>query len=188
MKINHANRFFKEVTRLWDLASHWNFDKRMDLNEDRELFSLNHEEYAKDCTRRADGSWESIWYQYGHYRRRFIFIWREFPNYCCAGKPYYTWSQQTEYLEKSETEKILYEYKGLEFIWMWDEIIPPTYIVWGMKSGPKKFMLRKDGVILVEPTTVKKHFREAVAPFIEQVDYVPPSRDSCHMRDINNWR
>lgn len=165
--INHSNRFFKQV-KLFDdsLEAVSRLNKKFGHNpvglDGIEIFQKwSHECDAGDCTKRADGLWETQPESYGKKLRRFVFVWRIHPNYCCAGRPHYTYEEQKEFLEKSEKEKVLYTYDGFEFVWGWDTIRHPTHFVWGMRMGQTFFMLRKDGVTLVK-TPVKKHFRDAI--------------------------
>jgi hypothetical protein len=153
-KVVHTNKFFKEIKRLDDAHNKYNMGQ---VEDDLEVWSW----YTHDCNDdeaklRDDGLWEHV-----DGGRKYIFVWRYHPNYCYHGKPHYNHNEELEFMEKSETEKVLYTYKGYEFVWGWEDLDPPTWCVWGMKPGPRYFYLRKDGVELL-CTDVKKYFREDV--------------------------
>jgi len=173
--VNHCNRFFKKVDELHKMSSGWGHPD-YDDNDVRILRTYSHECEPKDCFLRPDGMWESYPESYGRYMRKFIFAWRIHPNYCCAGKPYFNWSQQKEFMDKSETDKVLYEYNGYEFVLYWYELTPPNHIVWGMKMGKTYFGMRYNGEHVMLPTRVKKRFREDAQKFIVASDYTPPER------------
>jgi hypothetical protein len=162
--MNKVNMFFKAVTALEKALNAAPDSFGSDYRDDdvRVWTKRSHECDPEDVIQRADGLQETKPKPYGRSGlRKFVFLWRYHPNYCCAGRPHYSWKDQSEFLEKSETEKVLLTYEGYEFVWGWDEISMPTRIVWGMQTGQKMFYLRKDGEVLVR-THVKKHFKEAV--------------------------
>lgn len=164
--INHATRFFKEIKRLEDALQAVEKDRpfgRTMVGEDGvQIISWSsHDSHEEDCIIREDGLWESKPESYGRETRKFVFTWRYHPCYCCAGMPYYSPKDVREFLEGSETEKVLYTHGEYELVWMWEKITMPTRIVWGMKPGPKFYQLRKNGKALFS-SDVKKHFNERV--------------------------
>lgn len=163
--MNHANRFFKEVKRLEDAERAVEFGRPFGKSLVIDGISIHskfsHECAPEKCFKRDDGLWETYPESYGRQTRKFVFIWRYHPNYCCRGRPIYTPGDVAEFLCESETEKVLYTYDGYELVWAWYEVDMPTPIIWGMRPGRKVFVLRKDGEVLAK-TSVKKHFNEQV--------------------------
>lgn len=171
MQVNHSNRFFKEIKRLQDAERAVEADRPFGESlviDGVSVWSKTSHECAPDqCFKRPDGLWETYPESYGRKTRKFVFIWRYHPNYCTRGRPIYTPSDVQIFLEGSETEKVLYTHDGYEFVWGWDQVIMPTWCVWGMHPGRKYFRLIKDDEVLFE-TSVRKHFREAVAEIISK--------------------
>ena len=147
-KRNHGNRFFKVIKNLEEALYGFGWQDR-DENDVRIMTWYTHENHESDCIKREDGLWESKPESYGRDTRKFIFIWREHPNYCCAGKPYYSHNEVGDFLANSETEKVLYTHGDFEFVWLWEDVTMPTNIVWGMRSGSKYYQLRHRGEVLV---------------------------------------
>ncbi len=170
-KINHVNRFFKEVKRLEDLTSSFPFTDERDMDDVHVWRSLSHEADANGCFLRDDGLWETTPEWYGNqYRRKFVFLWRIKPNYCCRGKPHFNWDEKEAFLKESETEKVIQVIDGYEYCIGWNTFREPTWCVWGMGMGQIQYYLRKDGKVLTEPTAVKKYFREDVNHELEKHD------------------
>lgn len=149
-----VNKFFREVKRLIDLEH----------TETRQKgvwpFGWSHESTPETCFKRPDGLWEGhkkLNTHLAHGGERVVFLWRVEPNYCTAGRPVYTADRFRQFLENSETEKILIAQDGYEFVWKWATVVPPTKICWGMKMGKCFFELRKDGNVLIQ-TPVKAEF------------------------------
>lgn len=170
MRVNHATRFFKEIKRLQDALQLVNIDRAFGrsyiVDGVNILTGWHHEAHEADCIVREDGLWESKPEPYGKQTRKFVFIWREHPNYCCAGQPIYTPADVQIFLEKSETEKVLYTHGEYQLVWGWSQVVMPTRIIWGMKSGRKYYRLIKNDEILFE-TEIKKHFNDFVRKEIQ---------------------
>lgn len=149
-KHNPISRFFNEIKKLEkaSMIRHTHPETR-----EKYWFSTNSIDCkANECFKRDDGLWEQkgkINTHMPHGGQIKIGIWRIEPNYCCAGRPIYSSKQIREYLDKSETEKILHVYNGYEFVWSWDYFDMPTKDCWGLRQGERFFELRKDGEILV---------------------------------------
>lgn len=157
--MNPVNLFFKRIKAMEKAASGFSTEDEDGVTVWKRF---SHECLPEDCLLREDGLWETNPEQLGRNNpRKFVFIFRSHPNYCCAGQPVYSPSERAEFLEKSETEKLILSHEGFEFVWGWDEVIMPTRIVWGMSPGHRMFYLRKDGEVLIK-TSVKKHFKEFV--------------------------
>jgi hypothetical protein len=98
---------------------------------------------ADECFLRDDGLWETKQLlNTGMHKYRRIFIWRILPNY---GSTRYSAERQAEFLQCSETEKVLLTHDEYEFVWLWDTIHGPNEWVWGMDIGPRHYVLRKCG-------------------------------------------
>tara|TARA_R110002020_G_scaffold475286_1_gene709421 strand:+ start:75 stop:590 length:516 start_codon:yes stop_codon:yes gene_type:complete len=167
--MNPVNKLFKEVKKLEDSLKSINSNHPFSSNGEKQIWTkFYHDCEPKDCFKRDDGLWETPPEVYnGNKVRKFVFIWRYHPNYCYRGRPHYTHTEQLEFIDKSETEKVLHTYEGYELGWAWDEISGPTNIVWGMSPTGWHYFLRKDGEILVS-TPVKKHFKEYVEEELEE--------------------
>jgi hypothetical protein len=158
MKTRLENLFLKRVKELSDTAN------KISNEEGYWPFSYSHEAKEKDCFKRPDGLWQLNHKINCHMKdggSTVIFIWRIAPNYCTAGQPCYSAEQRFNFLQQSETEKVLVKHEGYEFVWMWDELTGPTKNIWGLSMGETYYVLRKDNEILVK-TNVKKYFREEV--------------------------
>lgn len=165
---NPAREFLRRVKALEDAArditsSKWDAKKREyhHRGEDGRKywpFGTSHECFPKDCFKREDGLWEQKKMINTHMPDGgsvCVFIWRLHPNYCGFGQPCITNKNQVEFYEKSETEKVLLKTGELEFVWMWDEVIPPNRNIWGSSMGPTFFEIRMSGTpILREKTKV----------------------------------
>jgi hypothetical protein len=155
--INHVARFLKITEELKKGASGFSSVDESGVH----IFKSFSQEFHKDaCFVRKDKLWESYATTYGNqYIRKFIFTWRLHPNYCIHGRPHYSADEQQEFLLESEKEKLLYSCGEYDFYWKWDDITPPTSIIWGMKNGPCFYEVRKGKEVIIA-TSVKKHLHE----------------------------
>jgi len=173
-KKNPAREFLKRVKALQDRAEwmggHQN-GKLVDAVDDdgRKVwpFTHDHECHRNQCKKRPDGLWERTQCQYhGAKDYKNVFLWRLFPNYCCWGRPVCTSDKQQEFLDKSETEKILLDEDGIQWVWKWSTVRLPTRVLWGMGMGPTYFEVRKGDEILLQSATkvgVTRWYKEAVS-------------------------
>jgi hypothetical protein len=151
MKHNPITRFFNAIKKLEKAANIRHTDP--EAREKYWFYTNSIDCKIDECFKREDGLWEQkdkINTHMPHGGQIKIGIWRIEPNYCCHGRPIYTPGKVQEYLDKSETEKVLYVHNGYEFVWKWDYFDMPTDICWGLRQGPRFFELRKDGEILVQ--------------------------------------
>jgi hypothetical protein len=163
-----AIKFLKEVKRL-----ETTLETLTGIQRDRKIygdiwpFGGSCKCLEKDCYKRKDGLWQK--YQRlsthakndkGGYGYDVVFLWRIKPNGNCYGRPYFTIEQYEAFLNESETEKILISEDGYEFVWKWENIKPPTEIVWGMDMGPTFFQLRKNGEVLINSLTKADFLRQ----------------------------
>ena len=149
-----VNQFFKEIKRLKDLTH--------EITQQAGVwpFGWSNECNPCDCFKRPDGLWEQynkINTHMPHGGNIKIFLWRIDPNYCCAGRPIYTHDRQQQFLQNSETEKILVTQDNYEFVWKWNTIILPTTTCWGIKMGAPYYELRINGIIEIQ-TPIKAEF------------------------------
>ena len=173
-KRNLANKFFKEVKRLCDTEREltkgsWDAENRKYTHicplDGRNYwpFGIEHEADLKDCFKRADGLWELNDKINTHCKDGgsvVVFIWRIKPNYNCYGQPSCTSDKIEDFLKNSETEKVLLEHDGFQFVWRWADVTKPTECVWGMKMGKTFFELRKDGKPYIQSYTKAQFIRE----------------------------
>jgi len=163
---NPAKEFLKRVKRFKDFTQ--TLRERDPMTNIYWPFMNNYEANLEDCFKREDGLWEKKEKINTHCKNggyRVVFIWRIHPNYCVHGKPCFTADHKAEFLEKSETEKILLEFKNFQFVWKWHDIVMPTNNIWGMSMGKPYFELRNEGEVLAR-TSVKKHFVEVCSEYL----------------------
>jgi hypothetical protein len=154
-KVNPAREFLRRVKALTDAEREltkggWDAEKRRyhQIGPDGRNywpFGISRECAPEDCFKREDGLWEQKEMINTHQKDGgsvCVFIWRTHPNYCCHGQPCLTNKRQKEFYEKSETEKVLLVTDELEFVWKWEEVIPPNRNCWGSKMGPTFFEIR----------------------------------------------
>jgi hypothetical protein len=102
--------------------------------------STNYECKAEDCYLNADGMWvtktNTSTDGRGNYINQNRFLWRIEPNYCCAGKPFFS-AERINYLyKKSETKKTLITSGKSAICLEWFEFKHPTDTCWGLSQGP----------------------------------------------------
>ena len=172
-KKNPAREFLRRVKALQDRAS-WMGGHQGDrlvrpvMDGGREVwpFTHDHECHRNQCKKRKDGLWERTICKYqGAKNHKNVFLWRLFPNYCCAGRPVCTSDVQQKFLDKSETEKILLDENGVQWVWKWSTVRTPTRILWGMGMGQTYFEIRKGDQVLAQQITkigVQRAYKELI--------------------------
>jgi hypothetical protein len=164
-RTNPINRFFKEKKRLETELNNLAY-KSNGFSKTGVWGSLyddhNHGE-GNECKLLKEGIWESSYIRSGREHTKYS-IFKIYPNYCTAGRPYYSQEQLNSFYDKSETEKILATEDGYELVWMWDRWEPPTYCYWGFKPSGWGYILRKDGEELARAYT-KTDFHRQASPY-----------------------
>jgi hypothetical protein len=162
MELKHANKFFK-IVKAMDSAM-------MQSSNDEISFYSTYDCNPDECFKRDDGLWQLNRrvnchnYGCGHSRGHLAaFLWRIAPKfYNTSGQPCYSFDQEKEFMEKSETEKVLVSHNGFEYIWRWNTFNRPNRNIWGLTKGPSFFELRKDHAFYAR-SAVKADFLRQVS-------------------------
>lgn len=106
-----------------------------------ENIRFENEMTAEKCHLDSDGYWiennksghDGKSREYTHFQK---FWWRIEPNYCTAGRPYYSSDFIEQIYRKSETRKDIYKLNNFTFALEWDGFDLPTETCWGLRMKP----------------------------------------------------
>lgn len=138
----------------------------------------------EDCYINVDGMWitrdKTSTDGRGNNINYHRFFWRIEPNYCCAGKPFYSAEKQAELFNKSETKKFIITSGRHSICLEWFKFLPPTETCWGLTQGPVYITVYKGseriwtGTKSVRDKGWKKEFTEYI---MEQFKWDPTQKD-----------
>jgi hypothetical protein len=176
-KINPVRAFLREVKRLCDTEADlcdgkWDAEKKTSTQWHADgnrywPFGISHDTLPEDCFKREDGLWQQNDKINTHDKEggyTLVFIWRT--HISGRGR-----TNHSEFYEKSEREKVLYETDKLEFVWKWEKVIFPTECVWSYRMGPTFFEVRdkETGYVHIQTRYKAELIREYNAMFPQTV-------------------
>lgn len=115
---------------------------------------------AEDCELEVDGLWKEK-------KTGRKFWWRIHPNYCTAGRPFYTSTKEKEIWDNSETKKVLLNLQKTQICLELLPFLQPTDTSWGMRWNGYRVTIYEHGNKIYDGLPCskrgwKKHLQEFI--------------------------